>query len=603
MEDTVRISEARFRDTYVAGFKTWTRLYAAAINTRRLPVSCFFTQDTFLLQPTFPCNLSLEEHHGQLIASGYSNWGSSPVQCAHDIHPFRRLVQLDVTTKNPVLISISESTKNTYYSSSWFDSHSDYLAILMLAWTYILSARWAEIMPAPCSLAYTDSLAKHHDATKKLGNCQNSLFVDIGPAKPDEARWWAAILAPGQGWQATMQSSLASPWSIRVESSSEFIISPETVVKASQGSASTFLEACRFLNKFCTRHNIVDQSHAALAAVLLFPYMAGETLHVLSPGLKKHKKPLNDPLNNHKSHSQPHKICEGQLIDRLLTLSCNIRGIRPLLLSVFFEPSVECNAVTPWLQGTLAAIESLTENNPPMLGRMCMEKIPELACIWLGSTIVGLQKKLLQDAKYGQIPLDLHSAVWSGTVQSFIQQPVSGPLVVDGYVRRADECRLLFLCQSDGHTRVPICQWKPFGQTPKDDVDLEVRLHEHCEGHALQYRGFAWECADSDLVFHSPQHCVSQRHSQSRTQELQYAYPIVWKALDRTKEAISENATRNVISWLRSDGHAPHEKEMFEHEWFIMCDSDEEEEPMVETQSMSGFEQSPRVEEWLSNTE
>lgn len=64
MEDTVRISEARFRDTYVAGFKTWTRLYAAAINTRRLPVSCFFTQDTFLLQPTFPCNLSLEEYHG-----------------------------------------------------------------------------------------------------------------------------------------------------------------------------------------------------------------------------------------------------------------------------------------------------------------------------------------------------------------------------------------------------------------------------------------------------------------------------------------------------------------------------------------------------------
>jgi hypothetical protein len=87
------------------------------------------------------------------------------------------------------------------------------------------------------------------------------------------------------------------------------------------------------------------------------------------------------------------------------------------------------------------------------------------------------------------------------------------------------------------------------------------------------------------------------------TQELQYAFPVVWKALDRTKEAISENATSNVISWLRSDGHAPHEKEMFEHEWFTMCDSDEEEEPMVETQSMNGFEQSPRVEEWLSNTE
>jgi hypothetical protein len=41
---------------------------------------------------------------------------------------------------------------------------------------------------------------------------------------------------------------------------------------------------------------------------------------------------------------------------------------------------------------------------------------------------------------------------------------------------------------------------------------------------------------------------------------------------------------------------------MFEHEWFTMCDSDEEEEPMVETQSMNGFEHSPHVEEWLFNS-
>jgi hypothetical protein len=234
-----------------------------------------------------------------------------------------------------------------------------------------------------------------------------------------------------------------------------------------------------------------------------------------------------------------------------------------------------------------------------------MERTPDIACIWLGSTILGLQKKLVQDVKYGQIPLDLHSAAWSGTVQSFIQQPVSTPLVVNGYVQRADECRLLFLCRSDKHTRVPLCQWKPFGETPKDDVDIEARIHEHCEGHKLEYQGFAWTCTDGDLVSYSSQHHVRQRLSQSDTQELQCVFPVVWVKLDRKREAISENATRNIITWLRPNGCAPREKDIFKHEWLTIYDSDEDEETGEECEevtSTKSFQHRPQVEEWLSVT-
>ncbi|KAF1358850.1 hypothetical protein EJ07DRAFT_166328 [Lizonia empirigonia] len=604
MDDEVRISKDQFRYTYATGFRTWARLHSRAIKNYKLPAYCFFTPDTFPMQPAFPRNLELREYSDQITASGSSIWGSSPAKCTRYIPSSRRLVQLDVAVKDPVLLSISESAQTKCYSDLWFSSHSDYLTILMLAWAYILSARWAEVMPAGCSLIYTDNLARHYNATTNLRGSQHSLVLDIGPVKRNEARWWAAILAQGQGWQATTRPSFVSPWSIRVESSSEFLLSLETDASPLQGSASTFSEACGFLNKFCTRHNIVDQSHAALAAVLLFPYMAGETLQMPSPCFNEQNQARKGPLDHHEGFSQLHRIYDGQHLDKLLTLSCNIRGIRPLLLSVFYEPSVECNAVTPWLQGTLAAVESLAENDPSILGRMCMERTPEVACIWLGSAILGLQKKLVQDVKYGQIPLDLHSAVWSGTVQSFIQQPVSRPLVVNGYVQRADECRLLFLCQSDNHTRVPVCQWKPFGETPKDDVDLEVRIHEHCEGHELEYQGFAWNCTEGDLISHSSQHYVRQRLSQSGTQELQCAFPVVWKALDFEKEVISENATRSIISWLRSDGCAPHEKDMFKHEWFTMSDSDEDEESEEDSEevtSTKSFQHRPQVEEWLSN--
>lgn len=85
---------------------------------------------------------------------------------------------------------------------------------------------------------------------------------------------------------------------------------------------------------------------------------------------------------------------------------------------------------------------------------------------------------------------------------------------------------------------------------------------------------------------------------------MQSAFPVVWKALDFKKEVISENATRSIISWLRSDGCAPHEKDMFKHEWFTMYDSDEDEESeegSEEVKSTKSFQHRLQVKEWLSN--
>jgi len=274
-----------------------------------------------------------------------------------------------------------------------------------------------------------------------------------------------------------------------------------------------------------------------------------------------------------------------------------------MLLSVFYEPSIECNAVTPWLQGTLAAVESLCSDRPYIFGRMCMERQPRVACLWLGITILGLQKELLQAVRFGQIPINLNCAAWSGTIQSFIQQPVTNPLVAHGRVGRADECRLLFLSQTTHQARVPICQWKPFGSTPLDDVDVEVRVHSECEDHGLQYKGFSWDYTEDksimqllgEAIFHSSR-------SLSTVQELSGAEqtPICYKALDREKEVISENATRSVFGWLRFEGYARHESGIWKHDWFDMSDSDEEDVGWEEVYSDDDPKTSSRVKAWAS---
>ena len=66
----------------------------------------------------------------------------------------------------------------------------------MCAWSYILSARWAELMPEAV-LAYAESTAYNSDTSGD----QNSVLVDIGGVGDDAAKWWTAILAIG-GWEA-----------------------------------------------------------------------------------------------------------------------------------------------------------------------------------------------------------------------------------------------------------------------------------------------------------------------------------------------------------------------------------------------------------------
>jgi len=71
-------------------------------------------------------------------------------------------------------------------------------------------------------------------------------------------------------------------------------------------------------------------------------------------------------------------------------MSCNSSIIHSILLSAFDEPVIECNAVTPWLQGSLHAIHHLAGENAYLVAWMCMERATSAAFLWPGSLILGL---------------------------------------------------------------------------------------------------------------------------------------------------------------------------------------------------------------------
>ena len=263
-------------------------------------------------------------------------------------------------------------------------------------------------------------------------------------------------------------------------------------------------------------------------------------------------------------------------IDKLMTLSCYNKGVRPMLLGAFYNPDIECNAVSPWLQGTLKVLDAIASGGKPLLmARMFMDRNPNVAFLWVGATVLGLQQDLLEEVRHGHIPTSHLSAAWSGKVQSFVQQPVSNPPVASGSgtISRADEGRLLHLTQTNGRTAVPRCPWRPFGTTPLEDTDVGVRLHADCTRHGLQYQGLVWTCAGGKVASGG---CDGNLNRDSGLDpELLSAVAasdknkVDFSGLRIDDEVFSARATRIMFGWLRPRGaFAERERGIWQHEWF-----------------------------------
>lgn len=586
--DAVRISKEHFRKTYDQAFCLWSSLHASAVEHTSPPFVDL--RDLFQAQPSFPRNLSTKRekiaNENRICAHGYSTWGVSAFRCRRRLPSFQLPARIEVASTKTTTLTTEASTADLY--KEWFHGSRNYVAVLALAWSYILSARWAEVMPGPCTLTYGEEPVVKSSG-KQVPVEHDTVVVDVGEVGPDEARWWSAILAEDHGWRATMSvdgETFIAPWSVQRQGGHRLslVFSETSSPRSASPSTPSSLDAGRFLQRFCARHGLAAQSHAALAAVLLFPSMGrGRTLRLpVSLAENTAARVTGSPGPGLDWDLQGHDL------DRLIMLSCYTRGLRPMLLSVFYEPSVDCNAVSAWLQGGMAAIDRLSRHEPVVLGRMLMDRSPKVSFLWLGATILGLQGTLLKEARRGQIPIDLHSAAWSGTTQTFLQLPTSSS--GSAYITRADECRLLFLCQSDGHSRPPVVQWKPFGATQLEDVDVEVRTHAKCKHHQLHYQGFDWVVRDDDglrlrYVWLSRLWCHMRlrisslwvRHKKDQGNGISGRH-IPHEEMDQTKEVVSENATRNIFTWLRPNGWSRHERSIWGHEWFADSDSEDEAE-------------------------
>ena len=184
----------------------------------------------------------------------------------NNIKTIPALLQLGVQSPTPV--NWNGTSFRQWVGIEGENTTRNYISILALGWSYILSVRLLEMQgQGGAEIAYTQSMATGYKGETR-DKIAAGFTVNIGDVDEDAARWWAAILAPGQGWKAIISRNddvvYLSPWSVCVENEQRFGVawggtsspSQDFVVSTPPSSKHAF----ELLTRVCSLHDLGSAS-------------------------------------------------------------------------------------------------------------------------------------------------------------------------------------------------------------------------------------------------------------------------------------------------------------------------------------------------------
>ena len=413
----------------------------------------------------------------------------------------------------PLLLQISSPINVALGGNSFYrwteregDGQPNFLAIMILAWSYILSARLVELQGGNDSLLrYTEAVAPLHQGDEKVAN----VSIDVSGVDSRTMRWFAAILASGVGFQAILDRkdtyNCHSPWaySLGVNTSSFSIECREghEGFKLSDNTPLSSYQALQSLFEFDNRYGVSSyQLHAALATALLLPTLKRLQVNTALP---------SPAVGNQKF---PSAKLRPENLDQLyydlpyyITLSCEGDIINSSLCGVFWNPYIFSNLASPWLQPLLDLSKAQSYQYTPdryneILAVISVRRAPNLAYLSVNAAISGLTSKILKQVLTGQPPLEQHAFAWIEVPQSFMDLAEEGEYYETrgskAYIRRSNCWRLRKLppiVDDDLHYEIgPFTPWAPPGYALLKNCPLRVQIHKYCDRHTLAYKNSTW---------------------------------------------------------------------------------------------------------------
>lgn len=251
------------------------------------------------------------------------------------------------------------------------------------------------------------------------------------------------------------------------------------------------------LLEFCASEGLDEECFIGLATVLMLMSRNAPPPTLTPPSIIS-----RSPMAS-KKHGTSERLF--RYLDKFMSVSSTNDALDSLLCSVFFDPCVPCNLVGAVSLGITEALLPV-ENDYQRFLEAIAHRRPDLSFFWVALVRNGQAKPLLSMSLKDLPPLSLVAALWTNTVQSFLQvtyQPSSAKEKT--LVPRSCEFRTSYFCRPEALE--PWTPAPPFGSTGSSNLSLEVRQHYNHEHRPLWWRSF-WTLRSGDRVPASSQNWI-----------------------------------------------------------------------------------------------
>lgn len=251
------------------------------------------------------------------------------------------------------------------------------------------------------------------------------------------------------------------------------------------------------LFEFCTSEGLDEECVIGLATVLML------TSHnAPPPSLTRPVTISRSPVASKKNGISERLFKD---LDKVLSVSSTFGALDSLLCSVFFDPSVPCNLVGAVSLGIKEALLPV-ENDYQEFLKAIAHRRPDLSFFWAALVCNDQVKPFLSMTFNDLPPLCLVVALWTNTIQSFLQVSYDpNGMDAETSVPRWYEFRTSYFCRPEASE--PWTAAPPFGSTRSSNLSLEVRQHYSHKHRPLWWMSF-WTLRSGDRVPASSQNWI-----------------------------------------------------------------------------------------------
>ncbi|KAL2760460.1 hypothetical protein ACRALDRAFT_2056535, partial [Sodiomyces alcalophilus JCM 7366] len=420
--------------------------------------------------------------------------------------------RFSLRSRKPVICDISGNALSSLLDTNHQVSGS--LGVLTLCWAYVLSTRLVESQGY--QVRYTSN--RIHPTTlhssKGMGTKQKqTTTLHLGHASPALVRWLCSILSPDLGWDCDGEEF--PPWSALLSPSRPITITVDGISSHNgsdyKTSAPNSAQAVELLIELCEIFGLgtgairssnlqpLAPCDAAFLAALMIPFHYSMSLNPCFPPPRLQRR------KDSTIHADDKQRIRQYLADSsyFMTLS-----LRPLLLgstlwSVFWQPEITCNLVSPWLTSIHRTLKPIIQaKDVETLVKIFLARRPRCGIWWYAMFMLGNRSildwiprylsQVEERCGYGSLsPPDPLVSAWSGTKVSFLDfrttqsyQQATNKVLREDWLR----CRYNHRLQDSACSSLA---WRPFGTVDKTDIEPELWPWLEMR-HGREYLHFTW---------------------------------------------------------------------------------------------------------------